>query len=116
MEISITGKHVDVPQDLKAHMEERLLRLDDKYKLKIVEAHVVLKQEKYIYVAELKVHVKGADLFAEETGDENFFEAFDKVFHVMETQLQRRKEKIKGHHGRQKVTKIADALVEEENE
>ena len=114
MKLAITGKHLEVPIPLKEHIEEKIAKLD-KFKLKLIEAHVVLKKEKYLFVAELKILAKRLQVFMIEKGEINFFEAIDKVVHKMEIHLARQKEKIKGHHqGRLRAAAWPESFESEE--
>ena len=115
MKLTITAKHVELPSALKQHIEEKIEKLD-KFQIKIVEAHMVLTKEKYLYVAEIKVLAKRLQLFIKENAETNFYEAVDKVIHKMEVQLGKHKDKIKGHHqGRQAASAIT-AFEEEEQQ
>lgn len=114
MKLTITGKHVEVPTPLKQHIEEKIEKLD-KFHIKVIEAHVVLTKEKYLFVAELKIPAKNLQLFVKEKAETNFFEAVDKTIHKMEILLGRQKDKIKGHHkGRRAASEMPQVEIEEQ--
>lgn len=99
MEIRILGKHLDVTDILKEHMEEKLQKLG-KYSHKIVEAQVILKKEKYLYIVEITVLGKDLRVYSEARSEDNFFNAFDTVQEKVLIQLKKKQEKLKDHKAR----------------
>ncbi len=93
--ITITGKHLDVTEPLRAYVTEKIgraCRLLDK----ITAAHVTIAVEKYRHIVEVIIHSHGATLRAkEETHD--MYASIDQVLEKIEVQAKRLKEKIKDH-------------------
>jgi len=89
MEIHTTARHFDLTPELRAHVEDRLGRVD-RFVARASEARVVLEVEKYRHVAEVTVKVDGHDLVARALTPDMYLsvdQAVDKLL-----------EQIKRHH------------------
>ena len=96
MQITITGRNIDVTPALRDYIDEKLARLDKKYLLKIVEAHAIFSVEKYRQAVEIIIVGKHMRLAGkEETGD--LYTSIDNALSKIEKQLQKFKDKLKGH-------------------
>ena len=93
MQINISFRHIDPSDALKLYVEDKLSRLK-KYLEEPVEAHVVLRGEKFRRIAEVSIDASGLRLNgAEETDD--MYSSIDLLVDNLETQATRkRKEKI----------------------
>jgi putative sigma-54 modulation protein len=96
LDIRISGKHLDVNARLRAHVEEKLGKLE-KFAKKVIEARVVLKVEKYLHIAEITLLGKDLRFYGEGRSEENFFPAIDEAAEKMGAQLKKRREKLKNH-------------------
>lgn len=101
MKIQITGKQVRVTEEVKDWVERKVSRLD-RYSPRIVESHVILKKEKYLYVAEVTLQASGLYAFGEGRHKTNLFTAIDTASDRVAAQLRRFRDKLKGHHGLQR--------------
>ena len=97
MDIRCSGKNLSVTEGMKEHLKEKLLKLD-KYAPRIVESHVILKKEKYVYIAEVTLLAKHLRAYGEGKSKENVFTAIDQATVKIEKQLKKFREKIKDHH------------------
>ena len=69
MEITVTFRHTEPMESLKAYAEEKVSKLK-KYLDSPMEAHVVLTVEKFRHQADVTISVNGTRIKAvEETGD-----------------------------------------------
>ncbi|MBX6423130.1 ribosome hibernation-promoting factor, HPF/YfiA family [Thermosulfurimonas sp. F29] len=94
MQINITFRHLDSSEGLKEYVRRKIGRLE-KYFEGPVEAHVILKAEKFRNEAEVILRGDGLDITArEETQD--MYEAIDLVSDVLEKQIKRLRDKRKG--------------------
>ena len=95
MNINITGHHVEVTPALRDYVVgkiDRVLRHFDH----VTSAHVVLSVEKLRQKAEITLHVKGKDLFADvEDGD--LYAAIDLLADKLDRQVLKHKERIANH-------------------
>jgi putative sigma-54 modulation protein len=95
MNIKITGNHVDTGDALKTFIEEKMLKLERHVK-PIQQVHVILHLDKNQHRAEATVNLKGAQLFAESSG-ENMYAAIDTLLDKLDRQAIKHKEKSHGH-------------------
>ncbi|MDD5746183.1 MAG: ribosome-associated translation inhibitor RaiA [Candidatus Omnitrophica bacterium] len=110
MDIRISGRHFDVTEVLKEHVEKRVA-VFEKYLDNLVDAHVILSVEKYRQCAEISVLGKHFKL-TEKSIDTDMYKAVDAVCTRIETALRRHKDKTKVH--RKKDGKRAIDLIEEQ--
>ncbi|MCM8812423.1 MAG: ribosome-associated translation inhibitor RaiA [Candidatus Omnitrophica bacterium] len=95
MQIRISGRHLELTPALRAHIEEKIERFN-KYALEIIDAHVTVGEEKFLYQIEVSLFGKRLRL-TEKSAKEDLYSAIDDVCSRMEKALQRVKDKIKGH-------------------
>ncbi len=100
-----------VTEGMKEHISEKLEKLE-KYAPRIVEAHVFLKKEKYLFYAEITLLAKGLRSYGDAGSKENVFAALDQAYVRVEKQLKKFREKIKDHH-KASVKKAARNMIEE---
>ena len=93
MQISVTFKHMEVSEAVKAYAEEKVSRIK-KYLTDPIDVHVVLEVEKIRHKAEVTIVTNGITIYAEdETGD--MYSAVDSVLDKIERQVKKYKDKIK---------------------
>ena len=93
MLVKITGKHVEITDAIRAHVEDKALKLP-RYFSSISEIEVIVEgNEGIMKSVELVVSVEhSADLVAKEKGPD-MYACIDLVMHKMEQQLRKIKEK-----------------------
>ena len=118
VDIRFSGQNLKITAGMKEHLGERLPKFE-KYAPRIVEAHVFLKKEKYIFKAEITLATKDFHAFGMGEAKDNIFAAMDEAYERVEKQLKKFRSKSKGHHNKSaKVSaKVARALgmIEEES-
>jgi putative sigma-54 modulation protein len=116
MNIRFLGKNMKVTEGMKEHLEEKLSKFE-KYAPRLIESHVVLKKEKYLYVAEITLLAPNLRAYGEASSKENIFSAIDQAYLRVEKQLKRFREKLKDHHKHGKVgARIAATIPDNEPE
>lgn len=91
MRINVTFRHIEPSQPLREYAEEKISRVK-KYLEEPIEAHVVLKIEKFRHIAEVAIDANGLRVNgAEETGD--MYSAIDLLADTLEGQVRRSKDK-----------------------
>ena len=96
MKIQVTGRHVEVTDDLREYIESKANKLP-RYYDRIHEIEVVLDHESEQFTAEMIVRVDQKHTFvARETGPDTFV-LVDLVVDKLERQLVRHKEKRRNH-------------------
>lgn len=112
MEITVTFRHIDSSESLKAYAEEKVSKLD-KYFDFPVDAHIVLAVEKFRRSAEVTLNVNGT-IINGVIETEDMYSAIDQVMDKIEKQVKRYREKIR--HRRTETRKNETALRMSESE
>lgn len=95
MEITVTFRHTEPIESLKAYAEEKISKIK-KYLDVPLEAHVVLSVEKFRHIADVTLSLNGARIKAvEETSD--MYSAIDQVMDKVENQVKKHIGKIRRH-------------------
>ena len=95
MKCSITARHFEASDDLKAYIEERLEETE-KFLDKVIGATVVLSVEKYRNRAEIIIET-GIRNFVSETMTDDMYKSVDECLDKLKTQMRRHKERLKNH-------------------
>jgi putative sigma-54 modulation protein len=90
MEIHTTARHFDLTPELRAHVEDRLSRVD-RFVARPSEARVVLEVEKYRHVAAVTLKVDGRDLVARGLSADMYTSVDQAVDKILE-QVKRRRD------------------------
>ena len=100
MQLTVTGKQVDVGDALRRHIEAALEGLLAKYFHTAIEAHVVLAREAHLIRAEISLHVgRGIVVNGSATAGDHYL-AFDMAAEHLGKQLRRSKRRLRDHHGK----------------
>ena len=98
MQIQVTGRHVEVTDDVRSYIEKKVSRLPRFYD-RVHAVEVVLDHESDQFTAEMIVRTDGRQSFvAGETGP-NTFALVDLIVDKLERQLTKHKEKNRSHKG-----------------
>jgi len=108
MQLNITFRQMDPSESLKAYAREKVERVD-KYLDRAGEAHVVLSVERHLHHADITIHSGPFVLRGREKSDD-MYASMDLAMDKIERQLRRYKEKLKNHHGREKVHHRQDLM------
>ncbi|MHC1727857.1 MAG: ribosome-associated translation inhibitor RaiA [Syntrophobacteraceae bacterium] len=93
MQIIVSFRHIEPSDTLKQYAEDKLSRLK-KFLEEPIEAHVVLKVEKFRHTAEVSVEAPGLHLnSAEQT--EDMYSSIDLLVDNLEAQAKKGKEKVR---------------------
>ncbi|MCS5565460.1 MAG: ribosome-associated translation inhibitor RaiA [Methylococcales bacterium] len=96
MQISVTGRHLDITDALKNYVESKFERLE-RHIDHVTDVHVILGLEKINKKAEATVQISGARLFAEDH-QEDMYAAIDSLIDKLDRQVCKHKEKIVDRH------------------
>lgn len=95
MDVIISGRHVEVDDSIKAHAEERMLRLSKEYP-KLTSARVVIDHERSWQVVEVHVNGKHLTLDAKATTRDVLI-SIDAAADKLEKQLRKHLERMQEH-------------------
>ena len=95
MQVSITGRHIEITDAMRNHVEKRLGHVK-RYFDGLLDAQVVLTVERHRHVAEMTLYANSICMHGHEaTGD--MYTSVDKVVEKIERQLRRYKGKLQSH-------------------
>lgn len=92
MQINISGHHLEITPALRDYVTNKLGKLERHFD-SITNTQVTLSVEKLRQKAEAKVHVSGADLFAQ-SEHEDMYAAIDALIDKLDRQILKHKEKL----------------------
>jgi ribosomal subunit interface protein len=93
MKFTLTGRHLEITPYLKAHVDEKVKKLD-RFNHRIIEAELVLSKDRVYHVAEGKVLLGHAVLTAKGLGPDMYVAVNDLV-DKLQHQLQRHDGKLR---------------------
>jgi putative sigma-54 modulation protein len=99
VQVTIIGRHIDVPGDMKRYIEEKSEKLPHYYD-RVMSVEVIVDAEHATKSVELVVSVAGhEDFVAKETGTD-IYTCFDLCIDHLEKQLTRHKDRVRDrkHH------------------
>jgi len=98
MNVSISGRHMDVTDAIRGHVENGLDKLHGHFD-KVIDVDVVLSVEKHRRIAEFNVHANGLRINAKEAS-EDLYAAIDAALAKAEKQVRKYKGRIMRHQPR----------------
>lgn len=101
MNLKINSRHVEVTPAMRSHLEAGLAKIRKHFD-HVIDASAFLmvdkaKEKDLRQSAEITIHLKGKDLFAE-AHNADLYHAMDTVVDKLERQVVKHKEKIQDHH------------------
>ncbi len=98
MQLSITGKQIDIGAALRNHVEGRMTQSVGKYFDRPVDGSVTFSRDGHEYRADCTVHLaSGLHLHAQDRSTD-IYACFDGAIERMEKRLRRYKRRIRDHH------------------
>ncbi len=95
MQLSVNGRHLDIGDSLRSHIEESLTTIFGKYFGDAIDARVTMSQTNHLYHAQVNVHVgRGIHLSAEAEAD-RVYAAFDAAAERIAKRLRRYKRRLR---------------------
>jgi ribosomal subunit interface protein len=110
MQLSVTGKQIDVGQALRSHVGAGLEAAVGKYFDNAIEANVVFSRTAHNYQADIKVHVgRGILIQGQGTADDPYL-AFNAASEHIAKRLRRHKRRLRDHHRAERASETLSAL------
>ena len=107
MRINLTGRHVDITDSLRAHIEKKIEKLRS-YADDSMDARIVLSVEKYRQFAEITISGRNDSRFHAEEATDDMYASVDRAIDKVERQMRRRVTKRRSAK-RRKETESASA-------
>jgi ribosome hibernation promoting factor len=103
MQLTVTGKQVDVGDALRRRVEETLEALLGKYFRTAIEAHAVFAREAHLIAVELSLHVGRGMVVNSRGAATDYYVAFDAAAERLAKQLRRYKRRLRDYHGKARL-------------
>lgn len=98
MRIQVSGKHIDIGDSLRTHVEDRLVEAVGKYFDRPVDAVVTFCKDRHQFVADSSVHLATGLTVQSTAKADEIYASFEGAVDRMEKQLRRYKNRLKDHH------------------
>jgi ribosome hibernation promoting factor len=99
MQLTVTGKQVDVGNALREHVESTLESILGKYFRTAIEAHAVFAREAHRIRADLSLHIGRGIVANSGAAASDHYQAFDTAAERLAKQLRRYKRRLRDYHG-----------------
>lgn len=111
MQVSVTFRHMDASDALRAYAVEKVDRIVTKYLKNAVEAHVILAANRHRQhnVAEINIHASQFDISAH-AENPDLYAGVDLAVDKVEAQLRKHKDRINDRKGRASLHEIATMI------
>lgn len=115
MEIVVKGRHCEVSDRFRAHVEEKIARLE-KYDQRIIRVDVEVSQEANPRMAdqatmvEITIRRRGPVVRAEAAAEDKMT-ALDKAMDRLQTQVRKAADRRRVHHGARNPTSLSQAMA-----
>src|SRR5882672_2411605 len=94
MQLSVSGKHLDVGDSLRGHVATTIAASAERYFGRAIEGKVVFQRSRHAYRADISVHVTRG-IVVQSHGEANDpYAAFDAAAERLDTRLQRHKHRL----------------------
>ncbi len=100
MHTKISGKHIDIGDALRTHVEERLTDSVTKYFDRPVDSSVVFSRDGHGYKCDTSVHLPTGLHATAHATHADIYGAFEQSTDRLEKQIRRYKRRLKDHHAR----------------
>ena len=98
MKVSISGRHMEITDAIRDHVESGLLKIKQHFD-RVIDVKVVLSVEKRRYRAEINLHANGLQINAKESSDD-MYASIDSALQKIDRQVTKHKERIQRHKPR----------------
>ena len=92
MPISVSGHHVQITEAIEQYIRKKLRRLEKHYQ-PIINSQVILTVDKNVQKAETRIHISGAEVFAEAESN-NLYTSIDKMVKKLDRKMIEMKRKL----------------------
>ena len=117
MATEISGRNYEITPDIRAMLETKLSKIQEKLFDDVIDVRVVLQVEKYRNICEVLITGKEHDVKTVQESDESMQDAINSALDHLKRQAQKNRKKIRDHHrkegnGRKAVTEWAVQVLE----
>lgn len=98
MNLTVTGRHMEMTDALKSHINGCIGKLESHFD-QVIDADVVLDVQKHRHIAEVNMHANGLRIHSRESS-QDMYASLDAVMVKLEKQIRKYKERIRRHQPR----------------
>jgi ribosomal subunit interface protein len=109
MNLTVKGKHIDVGDALRGHVEEQLTAVTEKYFSNPIDATVVFAHEAHLFRADISVRVGRGIMLQSSAEATDIYPAFETAAEKVGKRLRRYKRRLRDHHINGAMAAAADA-------
>ena len=110
MDISITGRHLEVTPAIREYAQKKLEHIHVDFP-RILSAHYIVEVDKFRHVAELIVHCGNHLTIEARAVSEDLYASLDAVVDKVERQMRKYKTKIQDHRPRQADVHLDESVL-----
>src|SRR6516165_1810745 len=107
MQLTTTGKQIEIGEALRRHIEATLASTLEKYFKTAIEAHVVVSREAHLTRAEVSIHIGRGIVVNAHAAAAEAYAAFDAAADHMAKQLRRYKRRLRDYHAKARDRSVA---------
>lgn len=115
MQISLTGRQVEITDPLRTHIEKKLGKLDS-YADYIIDVRVVLSVERYLKFAEITISARNNMRFHSREATDDMYASIDKAVEKIERQIRRHTTKRRRAKRRKEPENASQVVDSEEGD
>jgi putative sigma-54 modulation protein len=98
MATEISGRNYEIPAEIRAMLETKLAKIEDKLFSDVIDVRVVLQVEKYRNICEILIKGKEHDVKSVQESDDSMQDAVNSALDHVKRQAQKNRKKIRDHH------------------
>ena len=98
MQIKITGKHLDIGDALRTHIETKLQSLRERFFEGTVHGKVVVEKRRSLFLTDCTIHLATGLVLQAHAEDSAAMSSADSALAHLEKQLKKYKQRLKDHH------------------
>jgi len=105
MQYQVSGKHIDIGDALRSHVESEFNESIKKYAERPTNANVIFSKDATEFVCEATIHLSTGLTSQAKAHAYDIYESFDKCAEKIDKQMRRYKRRLKDHH-KERVTPV----------
>lgn len=113
MNLNLSGHHVTITEAMRVHVNAKLARITRHFD-HVIDINVILSVEKLRQKAEVRVHVRGKEIFVENE-HQDMYVAIDNMAEKLDRSILKYKDKLRAHP-HDSLTRHAEPPEPEEKE
>jgi ribosomal subunit interface protein len=109
MNLTVKGKHIDVGDALRTHVEEQLSAVTEKYFSNPIDATVLFAHEAHLYRTDISVRIGRGIMLQSSAEATDIYPSFEAAAEKVGKRLRRYKRRLRDHHMNGAMAAAADA-------